>query len=106
MSKYWAKVNQGIVQKVIVAEESFFDTFVDDSAGQWLETKEDGSIRKNYAGIGYTYDATKDAFIPPKEFDSWTLNESTCLWEPPTAYPDDGKVYKWNETTQTWDEIT
>ena len=106
MSKYWAKVNKGIVQKVIVAEQSFFDTFVDDSAGQWLETKEDGSIRKNYAGIGYTYDATKDAFIPPKEFDSWTLNESTCLWEPPTAYPDDGKVYKWNETTKAWDEVT
>ncbi len=106
MSKYWAKVNKGIVQKVIVAEESFFDTFVDDSAGQWLETKIDGSIRKNYAGIGFSYDATRDAFIPQKLYASWILNEETCLWESPVAYPDDGNEYDWNETDQQWDEIT
>jgi hypothetical protein len=106
MSKYWAKVNKGTVQKVIVAEESFFDTFVDDSAGQWLETKMDGSIRKNYAGIGYTYDKTRDAFIPQKLYASWILNEETCLWEAPVAYPDDGNEYEWNETDQQWDEIT
>ena len=106
MSKYWAKVNQGIVQKVIVAEESFFDTFVDDSAGQWLETKIDGSIRKNYAGIGYTYDETRDAFIAPKQYPSWTLNEDTCKWECPVAYPDDGNMYIWNETDQQWDKVT
>jgi hypothetical protein len=106
MSKYWAKVNKGIVQKVIVAEESFFDTFVDDSAGQWLETKMDGSIRKNYAGIGFSYDSTKDAFIPPKPYPSWTLNEDTCLWECPVAYPEDGNDYDWNETDQQWDELT
>lgn len=105
MSKYWAKVNQGIVQKVIVAEESFFDTFVDDSAGQWLETKIDGSIRKNYAGIGFSYDAIRDAFIPPKQYESWTLNETTCLWEAPVEMPDDGNMYEWNETTTTWDEV-
>jgi hypothetical protein len=105
MIKYWAKVNQGIVQKVIVAEESFFDTFVDDSAGQWLETKMDGSIRKNYAGVGFTYDATRDAFIPPKQYESWTLNETTCLWEAPVEMPDDGNMYEWNETTTTWDEV-
>ena len=106
MSKYWAKVNKGTVQKVIVAEESFFETFVDDSAGQWLETKMDGSIRKNYAGIGFSYDAIRDAFIPPQPYPSWTLNEETCLWECPIAYPDDGNEYTWNETDQQWDEIT
>ena len=105
MIKYWAKVNQGIVQKVIVAEESFFDTFVDDSAGQWLETKIDGSIRKNYAGIGFSYDAIRDAFIPPKQYESWTLNETTCLWEAPVEMPDDGNMYEWNETTTTWDLV-
>jgi hypothetical protein len=106
MSKYWAKVNKGIVQKVIVAEESFFETFVDDSAGQWLETKMDGSIRKNYAGIGFSYDSTRDAFIPQKLYSSWILNEETCQWEAPVAYPDDGKMYTWNEADQQWDEVT
>ena len=105
MSKYWAKVNKGTVEKVIVAEDSFFETFVDDSAGQWLETKMDGSIRKNYAGIGFSYDATRDAFISPKQYASWALNETTCQWEAPVVYPDDGNDYDWNETNQTWDEV-
>ena len=61
-------------------------------------------FRKNHAGIGYNYDASKDAFIPPQPFDSWTLNEDTCIWDPPVAYPDDGKRYEWNEDTQAWDE--
>ena len=104
MSKYWAKVNNGIVEKVIVAEESFFDTFVDDSAGQWLETKMDGSIRKNYAGIGFSYDSTRDAFIPQKLYESWILNEETCQWEAPIAYPDDGNIYYWDEDQQNWIE--
>ena len=60
-------------------------------------------LRKNYAGIGYTYNEDKDAFIAPKPFDSWTLNETTCLWEAPVAYPDDDNDYTWNESTQTWD---
>ena len=60
-------------------------------------------LRKNHAGIGYTYDEDKDAFIPPKPFNSWTLNETTCLWEAPVAYPDDDNDYTWNESTQTWD---
>ena len=102
---YFAKLENSIVTKVIVAEVEFFETFVDDTPGQWIETKMDGSIRKNYAGIGFTYDATRDAFIPPKPFASWTLNEDTCLWEPPVAYPDDGNMYEWNETDQTWDEV-
>ena len=62
--------------------------------------------RKNYAGIGFSYDSTKDAFIPPQPYPSWTLNESTCQWQCPATYPDDGKVYIWNETTKAWDEVT
>tara|TARA_S200002703_G_scaffold3696_1_gene5215 strand:- start:1343 stop:1714 length:372 start_codon:yes stop_codon:yes gene_type:complete len=63
-------------------------------------------FRKNYAGIGYTYDETRDAFIPPQPYDSWTLNETSCLWEAPVSYPTDGEQYEWNEETTTWDLIT
>ena len=69
----------------------------------WKQTSYNGNIRKNFAGIGYTYDQTRDAFIPPKPFNSWTLNEDTCLWEAPVAYPDDGQEYTWNETDQEWE---
>ena len=62
-------------------------------------------FRKNYAGIGYSYDQTKDAFIPPKPYPSWTLDETTCLWESPVVYPDDGEQYKWNEDTTSWDAV-
>ena len=62
-------------------------------------------LRKNYAGIGYTYDEDRDAFIPPKPYASWILNEDTCLWEAPVAYPDDGERYVWNESTTSWDQI-
>ena len=71
----------------------------------WKQTFTDGT-RKNNAGIGYTYDEDKDAFIAPKPYNSWTLNETTCQWEPPTSYPDDSNSYNWNETTKTWDIIT
>ena len=68
--------------------------------------KLDGTpFRKNYAGIGYTYDQTRDAFIPPKTYNSWILNETTCLWEAPVAYPTDGQRYNWNETNQSWDLV-
>ena len=102
----FVKVKDGIVVECIVADQDFIDSYIDTSAGTWLETREDGSIRKNYAGIGYTYDAQKDAFIAPKPFESWILNEDTCLWECPVAYPDDGNMYNWNETDQQWDEVT
>ena len=72
----------------------------------WKQTSYNGNIRKNFAGIGYTYDQTRDAFIPPKPFTSWTLDEDTCLWEAPVAYPDDGQDYEWNETTKQWDLVT
>lgn len=112
---HYAKVLDGKVVEVIVAEKEFFDTFVDTSAGEWIQTSYNTQagvhllggtpLRKNYAGIGFTYDKNRDAFIPPKPFDSWTLNEDTCLWECPVAYPTDGQRYTWNETNQVWDLI-
>ena len=71
----------------------------------WKQTSYNGNIRKNFAGVGYTYDQTRDAFIPPKPFNSWTLNETTCLWEAPVVKPEDNNNYKWNEDTQQWDLI-
>jgi len=109
----FAKVCNGIVTQVIVAESEFFDTFVDSSPGQWIQTSynthggqhpEGRPLRKNYAGIGFTYDAELDAFIPPQPYASWILNNNTCLWESPTAMPTDGKDYNWNESQQQWIE--
>jgi hypothetical protein len=71
----------------------------------WKQTSYNGNIRKNYAGIGFTYDAGRDAFIPPKPYASWLLNEDTCLWGPPVPYPIDGKYYSWDEATTSWIEI-
>jgi len=120
---HFAKVVNGVVVNVIGAEPSFFDTFIDDSPGQWIQTSyntrggihyeanshtssEDQSkaLRKNYAGIGYTYDPDRDAFIPPKPYPSWILNEQTCLWDAPVAMPQDGKRYVWDEPTASWVE--
>jgi hypothetical protein len=111
---HFAKVNNGIVEQVIVAEPEFFDTFVDSSPGQWIQTSyntrggqhpEGRPLRKNYAGIGFTYDPQMDAFIPPKPFASWVLDEDTCLWNAPVPVPADGKPCVWNEDTQEWVEI-
>ena len=121
---HFAKVSNGIVTRVIVAEADFFNNFVDDSPGKWIQTSyntrggvhyapntnepsknQSKVLRKNYAGIGYTYDSTRDAFIPPQPFNSWTLNEDTCLWDSPVAYPTDGKLYKWNEEILNWEEV-
>ena len=71
--------------------------------GNWKQTSYNNNIRKNYAGIGFTYDVSRDAFIPPQPFPSWTLVEDTCQWEPPTAYPSDGKEYSWNESSKSWE---
>ena len=71
----------------------------------WKQTSYNNNIRKNHAGIGYTYDEDRDAFIPKKPFVSWTLNEETCQWEAPVVKPDDGKIYNWNEETTSWDLI-
>lgn len=111
---HFAKVVNGTVTKIIVAEPEFFSTFTDDSPGQWIQTSyntrsghhpELRPLRKNYAGIGYTYDADRDAFIPPKPYASWILNEDTCLWDPPVAMPEDGKAYVWHEQTTQWCEL-
>jgi len=72
----------------------------------WIQTSYNGNIRKNYAGIGYTYDSQRDAFIPPKTFPSWVLNEETCLWDSPVPMPTDGKIYGWDEATTNWVEVT
>jgi hypothetical protein len=113
---HFAKVTSGVVVQVIVAEPEFFNTFVDSSPGEWIQTSYNTHggvhalggtpLRKNYAGVGFTHDRTRDAFIPPKPFASWVLNEDTCLWNAPVAMPDDGKQYEWNEDTQAWVEVT
>ena len=114
---HFAKVLDGKVVSVIVAEPEFFDTFVDSSPGEWIQTSYNTRggvhanggtpLRKNYAGIGFTYDRVKDAFIPPKpKYASWTLNDETCLWQAPVPMPDDGKNYEWIESTTSWNEIT
>ena len=112
---HFAKVVDDIVTQVIVAEPEFFDTFVDETPGEWIQTSYNTTggqhvnggtpLRKNYASIGGTYDSTRDAFISPKPYPSWVLNEDSCLLEPPVAYPDNGERYSWNEENQTWDEI-
>jgi hypothetical protein len=112
---HFAKVVSGLVTQVIVAEPEFFETFVDTSPGEWIQTSyntqggvhtQGGTpLRKNYAGIGFTYNREKDAFIPPQPYPSWVLDEETCLWNAPVAYPDDGKLYKWDEPTTSWVEV-
>ena len=73
--------------------------------GTWMQTSYNGNIRKNFAGIGYTYDLARDAFIAPQTYVSWVLSESTCRWEAPTAYPDDDNDYRWNEPTTSWVKV-
>jgi len=74
--------------------------------GTWKQTSYNGNIRKNYAGIGFTYDADRDAFIPPQPYPSWVINEQTCIWEAPVPYPNDGKRYNWDENTLSWIEAS
>ena len=115
---HYAKVVNGFVTQVIVAEEDFFSTFVDTSPGMWIKTsyntrggihygqngKPDGGIalRANYAGIGNVYDYENDVFYDPQPFPSWTISAPTWIWQPPAPYPADGKVYAWNEANKTW----
>jgi hypothetical protein len=109
---HFALVNaQGVVEQVIVAEQDFIDSLSDSSS--WVQTSyntfggqhpEGRPLRKNYAGIGFIYDAQRDAFIPPKPFASWILNETTCHWEAPVPRPSDSKFYSWDEATTSWVE--
>ena len=113
---HFAFVNGGIVEKVIVAEQDFIDSNPELTPGKYIQTSYNTfggehtlggtPLRKNFAQVGGTYDKTRDAFIPIKPYESWTLNDTTCRWECPVAYPDDGNMYTWNETDQQWDEIT
>jgi hypothetical protein len=114
---HFAKVENGKVTQVIVAEQDIIDTGV--FGHGWIQTSyntkgnvhygQDGfpdgklALRANFAGIGYTYDKEKDVFIPPKPFNSWVLNPNTYLWDSPIPYPNDGKLYFWNEQNQSWD---
>lgn len=112
---HFAKVVDGKVTQVIVAEPEFFQTFVDSSPGQWIQTSYNTQgnkhllggtpLRGNFAGIGFAYDAQADAFIPPQPFGSWVLSPKTFLWEAPVAMPTDGKPYAWDEATKSWKEI-
>ena len=112
---HFAKLGTGnIVEQVIVVSNDVATTeqagldFINklyNTRDAWKQTSYNGNFRKNYAGIGYTYDETKDAFIPPKTFNSWILNEDTCVWEAPVAKPQDDNKYTWNELTLSWDLI-
>ena len=118
---HYAKVKDGIVLSVIVSSEDFLSSFTLSEGESWVQTSyntvggkhygQDGNedkgtpLRANYAGVGYTYNKTRDAFIPARPYPSWLLNESTCNWNAPVAMPDDDKAYAWNETDQTWDEV-
>ena len=112
---HFAKVLDGKVIQVIVAEPEFFDNFVDSSPGQWIQTSynthggqhpEGNPLRKNYAGIGFTYDSEKDAFIPPQPYPSWVLDSFSCLWNAPVPCPQDNNIYMWNEETLSWQVTT
>jgi hypothetical protein len=118
---YFAKLGTGnIVEQVIsinnavitdangVEQEQLGNDFINklyNTRDVWKQTSYNNNIRKNYAGVGYTYDQTRDAFIPPKSYPSWILNEDTCLWESPVAKPNDENNYNWNEITTTWDLV-
>ena len=115
---HFAKIENGIVtQVIVVGNEDTADAHGTEKeyigaafcerlfGGDWKQTSYNGRIRKNYAGIGYTYDEGRNAFIPPQPFPSWTLVEDTCQWTAPVAYPTDGKIYTWDEATASWVEV-
>lgn len=111
---HFAKVESGIVTEVLVIEQDVIDTGAFGDPSLWVQTSyntyggqhpEGRPLRMNYAGVGFTYDAERDAFYAPQPFASWTLDEATCLWVAPTAYPDDGKPYFWDEAALAWVEV-
>ena len=120
---HFAEVDENnIVTRVIVAEQDFIDSGAVGDSSNWIQTsyntkggihyapnsyEPDGGIalRKNYAGVGFIYDSDRDAFYTSQPYPSWSLNEDTCLWESPVPYPDDDKMYRWNEDNQNWELI-
>jgi hypothetical protein len=104
--KYWAKLNNNrIVIDVIVADDEFIMSGKAGNPFNFVETSKTGAFRKNFAGIGYEYDMLKNAFIPPRPYNSWVLNDVSCIWEAPVPYPSDGKEYGWDEQTLSWVQI-
>ena len=111
---HFAKVENNIVVQVIVAEQDVINSGLFGNPLSWIQTSYNtyggvhilggAPLRKNFAGIGYTYDTVRDAFITPKPYQSWVLNEQTCLWEAPISYPNDGNSYIWDEPTLSWVE--
>ena len=111
---HYAKVHNGIVEQVIVADALFFDSYLDSSPGEWVQTSYNTyanvhqlggtPLRKNYATVGGSYDGV--GFYDRQPYSSWTLNSTTYCWEPPVAHPSDGKDYQWDETSKSWKEIT
>ena len=113
---HFAQIENSVVtQVIVVANEELLENGIESKTkgiafcqsllgGDWRQTSYNDNIRKNYAGIGFTYDEGRDAFIPPQPYPSWTLNEDTCLWDAPTAMPTDGKMYSWDEATLSWIE--
>ena len=103
---HWAEIDENnTVLRVLVGNNSEPDegeAFMNSLGGTWVKTSYNGNIRKNYAGIGYTYDTGRDAFISPKPYESWVLNEETCQWESPVPRPTDGVMYQWNEELADW----
>ena len=101
---HFAKIDKdNIVTEIVVTEQDFINSGKVGDSFLWVQTSYNNSFRKQYAGIGYTYDKANDVFIKPKPYASWTLDDNHD-WQPPTAMPDDGKVYDWNEDTKSWDE--
>lgn len=108
---HFAEIDENnVVLRVLVGDNNLpnegYDWFVENLGGTWIQTSYNGNIRKNFAGVGYTYDEERDAFISPQPFESWTLNETTCRWQAPVPYPQDGRIYQWDEDTTTWIEVT
>jgi hypothetical protein len=109
---HWAEINaNNLVLRVTVGDnndpngDEGYQWLLDNLGGTWIKTSYNANIRKNYAGIGFTYDEQRDAFIPPKPFESWVLNEETCCWEAPIVYPSDNKFYQWSEADLAWVEV-
>jgi len=107
---HWAELDSNnVVLRVTVGNnaepDEGYQWLIDNLGGTWVKTSYNGNIRKNFAGIGFTYDEARDAFIPPKPFASWVLVEETCLWEAPTPYPTDGLAYYWDEETTNWKAV-
>jgi len=109
---HWAEIDsENKVIRVLVGDnndpagDEGYQWLLDNLGGTWIKTSYNNNIKFNYAGVGYSYDEVRDAFIPPKPFDSWVLDEATCRWNSPIAYPQDGKMYQWNEEELNWQEI-